>query len=101
MANLTRQGPLHDEVPVHSYGRTSSAPEWNVTDPHWKLEDIDPATPTHQGTWRHVWNWMAGENANGHSTQAANGNLSKHITALRDDDGSVRSRAADDLGTVR
>ena len=74
-------------------------PEWNVTDPHWKLEDIDSATPTHQGTWRHVWNWMAGE-SNGHSTQPANGNLAKHIEALGNDDASVRSRAADGLGTL-
>ncbi len=73
------------------------APEWNVIDPHWKLEDNDPAAPTHQGTWRHVWNWMAGE-SNGHATQPVNGNLTKHITALSDDNGSVRSRAADDLG---
>ena len=73
------------------------APEWNVTDPHWKLEDSDPATPAHQGTWRHVWNWIAGD-ANGHSERSTNGNLTKHITALSDDDGPVRSRAADDLG---
>ena len=73
------------------------APEWNVTDPHWKLEDSDRATPTHQGTWRHVWNWVAGE-SNGQATQTANGNLTKHITGLSDDDGAVRSRAADDLG---
>ncbi len=73
------------------------APEWNVTDPHWKLEDIDPATPTHQGTWRHVWQWMAGA-SNGHSTQSTNGNLDQHIDALGDGDVSVRSRAADALG---
>ena len=74
-------------------------PEWNVTDPHWKLEDIDPATPAHQGTWRHVWNWMAGE-SNGHSTQPSNGNLTEHITALSDNEASVRSRAADELGLL-
>ena len=74
-------------------------PEWNVTDPHWELEDTDPATPTHQGTWRHVWNWLAGE-SNGRSVEAANGNLSTYITALADDDPAVRSRAADDLGTL-
>ena len=73
------------------------APEWHVTDPHWKLEDIDPATPAHQGTWRHVWNWMAGE-SNGGAAKSANGNLTKHITMLSDADGSVRSDAADDLG---
>ena len=73
------------------------APEWNVTDPHWKLENTEPTTPTHQGTWRHVWNWMAGE-SNGQTPQTANGNLTKHITMLSDDDGSVRSDAADDLG---
>ena len=72
-------------------------PEWNVTDPHWKLEDIDPTTATHQGTWRHVWNWMAGE-SNGSAAKSANGNLTKHITMLSDDDGTVRSDAADDLG---
>jgi hypothetical protein len=75
------------------------APEWNVTDPHWKRTDVNSATPTHQGTWRHVWNWMAGE-SNGHATQSANGNLTKHIAALSDADGSVRSRAVDDLGTL-
>ena len=74
-------------------------PEWNVTDPHWKLGDVDSATPTHQGTWRHVWNWMAGE-SNGHSTQPTNGNLTKHIEALGNDDASVRSCAADGLGTL-
>ena len=74
-------------------------PEWNVTDPHWKLGDVDSATPTHQGPWRHVWNWMAGE-SNGHSTQPTNGNLAKHIEALGNDDASVRSCAADGLGTL-
>ena len=74
-------------------------PEWNVTDPHWKSEDIDPATPAHQGTWRHVWNWMAGA-SNGNSTPSTNGNLSQHIEALGDDDASVRSHAADELGTL-
>ncbi len=78
---------------------TPQAPEWNVTDPHWKLEDVDPATPGHQSTWRHVWNWVAGE-SNGHSTQSANGDLAKHIAALSDDNADVRSRAADDLGTL-
>ena len=72
-------------------------PEWHVTDPHWKLENINPATPAHQSTWRHVWNWMAGE-SNGGATTSANGNLTKHITMLNDDDGTVRSDAADDLG---
>ncbi len=72
-------------------------PEWNVTDPHWNSEDVDPATPAHQGTWRHVWNWMAGE-SNGKSSEQVNGNLTKHITALDDEDNSVRSRAADELG---
>ena len=73
------------------------APEWNGTDPHWKLEDSDQATPTHQGAWRHVWNWIAGE-SNGKATQTANGNLTKHITALSNDDRVVRYSAADDLG---
>ena len=73
------------------------APEWNVADSDWKLEDVDPATPMHQGTWRHVWNWMAGT-SNGQPTLPVNGNLTKHITALGDDDASVRSRAADELG---
>ena len=72
-------------------------PEWNVTDPHWNSGGVDPATPAHQGTWRHVWNWMAGA-SNGQSTPPANGNLTKHITALDDEDVSVRSRAADELG---
>ena len=72
------------------------APEWNVTDPHWKLEDNDPAIPVHQGAWRHIWNWVAGE-SNGHSTQPVNGNLAKHIAALNDDEASVRSHAADEL----
>ena len=75
------------------------APEWNVTDPHWKLADIHPATPAHQSTWRHIWNWMAGK-SNGNSTQPTNGNLSQHIEALGDDDASIRSHAADTLGTL-
>ena len=75
-------------------------PEWNVTDPHWKLKDVDSATPVHQGTWRHVWNWVAG-GSNGSAAQpVSNGNLSKHITSLSDDDAAVRSRAADDLGML-
>ena len=75
------------------------APEWNVTDPHWKLEDVKPATATHQGIWRHVWNWMAGT-SNRHSTQPANGNVAKHITALGGGDATVRSHAADELGML-
>ena len=74
------------------------APEWNVTDPHWKPEDINPATPSHQGAWRHIWNWIAGD-SNGHSTQPTNGSLTDHITALDDDDTAVRSRAADELSS--
>ena len=73
------------------------APEWNVTDPHWKLEGIHPATPTHQSTWRQVWNWIAGE-SNGHSGASADGNLTQHIEALGDNAASVRSHAADALG---
>ena len=73
-------------------------PEWNVTDPHWELMDADPTIPTHQGTWRHVWNWLAGE-SNGHSGNATNRNLATHIDGLADEDPAVRSRAADDLGT--
>ncbi len=72
-------------------------PEWQVTDPNWTLEESDPSIPTHQGAWRHIWNWVAGE-FNGDATQAANGNLTKHITALSDNDASVRSCAADELG---
>ena len=74
-------------------------PEWNVADPHWKLEDNDPAIPVHQGAWRHIWNWVAGE-SNGDSTQPANGTLTDHITTLDADDASVRSRAADELGLL-
>ena len=76
------------------------APEWNVTNPHWRLENSDPAIPRHQGTWRHVWNWMAGE-SNGHAAQpVSNGNLSKHITALGNEDTSLRSDAADEIGML-
>ena len=75
------------------------APEWNVTDPHWQPEDINPATPAHQGTWRHVWNWMAGE-SNGHTSEPANGTLADHITALGDDAAAVRANAADELGML-
>ena len=74
-------------------------PEWNATDPHWQPEDINPATPAHQGTWRHVWNWMAGE-SNGDTTQPTNGNLTKHIESLSNSDTSIRSHAADELGTL-
>ena len=75
------------------------APEWNVTDPHWKLEDVKPATATHQGIWRHVWNWMAGA-SNRHSTQPTSGNVAKHITVLGNGDAAARSHAADELGMV-
>ena len=74
-------------------------PEWNVTDPHWQPEDINPATPMHQGTWRHVWNWMAGE-SNGHSSEPADGNLADRIAALGDDAAAVRATAADELGML-
>ncbi len=74
-------------------------PEWNVTDPHWKLADIDPATPAHQNTWRHIWHWMTGA-SDGNSTQPTNGNLSQSIETLADADASVRSYAADELGTL-
>ena len=72
------------------------APEWNVTDSHWKLEDSGSALPSHQGTWRHVWNWLAGE-SNGDTAQPANGSLTKHITALSDGEAPVRSHAADEI----
>ena len=75
----------------------SQAPEWNLTDPHWKLEDSHPATSIHQGTWQHIWNWMGGE-SNVHSTQLTHGNLAKSIAALHNEDASVRSRASDELG---
>ena len=74
-------------------------PEWNVTDPHWQPEGIDPATPVHQGTWRHVWNWVAGE-SNGQNAEASNGNLSDYITALGSDAADVRANAADQLGLL-
>ena len=74
-------------------------PEWNVTDPQWQPEGIYPATPAHQGAWRHIWNWVAGE-SNGDAAQTANGNLAKHIAALDADDSAVRSRAADELGML-
>ncbi len=73
------------------------APEWDVTDPHWNPEAVNPATPAHQGTWRHVWDWMAGE-ANGHSAQPTSGSLEKHIAGLSDADAAVRASAADELG---
>ncbi len=72
-------------------------PEWNVTDPHWQPEGINPATPAHQGTWRHVWNWIAGE-SNGQTPAATNGTLADAIAALGSDDGAVRASAADTLG---
>lgn len=74
-------------------------PEWNVTDPHWKLEDTDQATPPHQNTWRHVWNWIAGA-SNGHSTPPSNGNIAQHVTALGNDDAAIRASAADELGML-
>ena len=75
------------------------APEWNVTDPRWTSEDINPATPAHQGAWRHIWNWMAGE-SNGDATQPTDGNLTDHITTLGGEDAFARSRAADELGAL-
>ncbi|MXZ01971.1 phytanoyl-CoA dioxygenase, partial [Candidatus Poribacteria bacterium] len=72
-------------------------PEWNVTNPHWQPEGIRSETPAHQGTWRHVWNWVAGE-SNGQTAERNNGNLADHVTALRSDDGDIRANAADQLG---
>jgi HEAT repeat protein len=78
-------------------------PEWNVEDGKWKTEGLDmngnPAAKRHETTWQHVWNWMAGS-SNGHAGQQPNGNLSKHIEALSDEDPSVRSDAADELGLL-
>ncbi len=75
------------------------APEWNVTDPQWKPEDIHPSTPAHHGTWRHVWNWMTGD-SNGRTAGPANGNLAAPIAALSNDDDAVRASAADELGLL-
>ena len=73
------------------------APEWNATDPHWQPEGINPETPAHQGTWRHVWNWIGGK-SNGQTAAPNNGNLADHITALGNDDNAIRASAADALG---
>lgn len=84
------------------------APEWNTTDLSWKSVDSHQASNaasfTHEGTWRHVWNWMTGE-SNGprnpeKTTQPANGNLTQRIEALGDNNPSVRSRTADELGML-
>lgn len=78
-------------------------PEWNAENPNWDAvkpqENGATASLTHEGTWRHVWNWMAGEK-NGHPPATANGNLAVHIAALRDKHPAVRSRAADELGLL-
>ena len=85
-------------------------PEWNTRGLSWKSVDSheasDAASLTHEGTWRHVWNWMTGESNSPRNpqktTQSANGdanrNLGQRIEALGDNTPSVRSRAADELG---
>lgn len=80
-----------------------TSPEWNVVHPNWDTgkpqANGGAAALTHEGTWRHVWNWMVGEK-NGQSSATANGNLAAHIAALRDENPTVRSRAADELGLL-
>lgn len=79
------------------------APEWNVEDTPWTIngyeEDGNPAAQKHETTWRHVWNWMSGT-GNGNTPRHANGNLAKHIEELKDENPSVRSNAADELGML-
>ena len=86
------------------------APEWNTTDLSWKSVDSheanDAAPLTHEGTWRHVWNWMIGKSNNlrilENTTQTANRNVNRNlgqrIAVLSDNNPSARSRAADELG---
>ncbi len=80
-----------------------TGPEWNVKNPRWDTVELhehgDAASLTHEGTWRHVWNWMAGEK-NGQFSATANGNLAAHVAALRDENPAVRLRAADELGLL-
>ena len=77
-------------------------PEWNVSDASWKADDIpengNPVALRHEGTWRHVWQWMTGNKSNGHAAQSANGDIAHYIEALGDTDPAVRSHAADKLG---
>ena len=78
-------------------------PEWNVADPNWQSEGLNlngnPAAKRHETTWRHVWHWMTG-GENGEAAQQTNGNLGGHIEALRDEEPTVRSDAADALGLL-
>ncbi|MDE0483007.1 MAG: HEAT repeat domain-containing protein [Candidatus Poribacteria bacterium] len=78
-------------------------PEWNVENTKWETDGLDVngnlAAKRHETTWRHVWKWMTG-NSNGYAGQQANGNLAKHIEALSDEDPTVRSDAADELGLL-
>ena len=78
-------------------------PEWDVQDSEWNAEGLDidgnPASLKHETTWRHVWNWMAG-NSNGNGAEAVNGNLATHIEALSNEDPAVRSDGADALGLL-
>ena len=77
--------------------------EWNIQNPEWNPDGLDmhgnPASQKHETAWQHVWNWMSG-NSNGQSVQNGNGNLSKHIEALSNEDPVVRSDAADGLGLL-
>ncbi len=77
------------------------SPEWNVETPNWDGEKRNGNGSTsliqHQGTWRHVWNWAAGQK-NPNPSQANHRNLSACITALQRKNPQGRSRAADELG---
>ncbi len=78
-------------------------PEWNVKDAKWNPEGLDiggnPAALKHETTWRHVWNWMAGD-SNDNGAKHINSNLALHIEALSNEDPAVRSDAADALGLL-
>ncbi len=78
-------------------------PEWNMENPQWDDEQCkgngSTALPRHEGTWRHIWNWVAGQQ-NLESSGATNGNLSACVTALQNGDPETRSRAADELGLL-
>ena len=76
-------------------------PEWESEDTTWKINGFDeksnPAAKKHETTWRHVWNWMSGS---ANEDNSSNGNLSKYIDALKDENPNVRSNAADELGLL-
>ena len=62
-------------------------------------ENENPAAKKHETTWRHMWNWMSG-GLDEQTTHQTNGNFTRNIEALGDENPDVRSDAADALGML-